>query len=279
MSTIIIFLTYTLFTDWRSIEAASAAAVLFKSELLQEAAVELPIRACIDLGTDLVTQTRDILQLYKVPEMNWARPLHCSLKGDPAIGVGVERHFLSLEISKLQQGFNIKSDVTNITLLFEGEKNHLLPATSEAVLEVDLFIVAGRIIGHSFLHGGPLLTRLSQAIIHMISNGDIDTATITIEDVADYDIRETIQMLDGDQTLSEEQRHRVNSLALSWDQSPLLETNRSWLFEKLLKHAVIVRRQRQIKQMKKGLRDTKVLTLIQQKQEEAEPNAVVNLPF
>lgn len=150
--------------------------------------------------------------------------------GDPA--VGVERHYLSLVISKLQQGFNIKSgnifgvfainavpqcesiiilrtfiplpvsalffsclDVTNITLLFEGEKTHLLPATSEAVLEVDLFIVAGRMIGHSFLHGGPLLSGLSEAVIHMITNGDIDTATITIQDVADYDIRETIQMV------------------------------------------------------------------------------------
>lgn len=56
----------------------------------------------------------------------------------------------------------------------------------------------------------------------------------------------------------------------------------------LLPPQVIVRRQRQIKQMK-GLRDTKVLTLIQQKpecarllfprQEESELNAVVNFPY
>lgn len=89
MSTIIILLTCTLFTDWQAVEAASAAATLFKRELLQEAAGEFPIRACIDLGTDLVTQTRDILLLYKVPDMNWARPLHCSLKGNHS---GPQRH-------------------------------------------------------------------------------------------------------------------------------------------------------------------------------------------
>lgn len=85
--------------------------------------------------------------------------------------------------------------MTDITLLFEGEQDHLLPSTSRTLLESDLFVVAGRMIGHSFLHGGPALYGVSEAIIHMLLHGEVDTATITLADVADLDLRETIQMV------------------------------------------------------------------------------------
>lgn len=56
-----------------------------------------------------------------------------------------------------------------------------------------MFVVAGRMIGHSFLHGGPLLTGVSPAMIHVLLGDTPQTATITLEDVADMDIRETIR--------------------------------------------------------------------------------------
>lgn len=48
-------------------------------------------------------------------------------------------------------------------------------------------------IGHSFLHSGPRLTGLSPAILHVLLGGTPQTATITLEDVADLDIKETIR--------------------------------------------------------------------------------------
>jgi len=86
-------------------------------------------------------------------------------------------------------------DLTDITLLFEGQQDHLLPSTSRTLLESDLFTVAGRMIGHSFLHGGPTLNWISEAVIHMLIYGDVDTATITLADVADLDLREIIAMV------------------------------------------------------------------------------------
>ena len=50
-------------------------------------------------------------------------------------------------------------------------------------------------IGHSFLHSGPSLYGVSEAIIHMLLHGNVDTATITLADVADLDLRETIGMV------------------------------------------------------------------------------------
>lgn len=63
--------------------------------------------------------------------------------------------------------------------------------------ECKLFEMAGRIIGHNFIHGGSGLPGLSLAIVTLLTGGDIDTAVagLTIEDVADIDHRETIALV------------------------------------------------------------------------------------
>ncbi|KAK1904039.1 G2/M phase-specific E3 ubiquitin-protein ligase, partial [Dissostichus eleginoides] len=142
-------------------------------------------------------------------------------------------------------------------------------ATSQILVESNLFVVAGRMIGHCFLHGGPGLHGVSEAIIHMLLHGDVDTATIYLADVADLDLRETIHMLDGDELLSDQQTNEINNLAFSWDLPAIKPANRRWLFQQLMQHAVIGRRTKQIKQIRKGLKDTKVWTLLKEKPETA----------
>lgn len=81
------------------------------------------------------------------------------------------------------------------TLLFEGEQDHLTPSTSRLLTESDFFVVAGRMIGHSFLNGGPRLVGLSPAIMHVLLGGDPETATVTESDCADQDVREVVAMV------------------------------------------------------------------------------------
>ncbi len=50
-------------------------------------------------------------------------------------------------------------------------------------------------IGHSFLRGGPCLTGLSPAIIHVLFGGSPETATIDILDCVDTDVRQVIEMV------------------------------------------------------------------------------------
>ena len=52
-------------------------------------------------------------------------------------------------------------------------------------------------IGHSFLHGGPCLTGLSPAIVHVLFGGSPETSTIDIKDCADTDVREAIQLVNS----------------------------------------------------------------------------------
>lgn len=85
------------------------------------------------------------------------------------------------------------SGVTDISLLFEGEEDHLIPSTLGLLVDSDLFVVAGRIIGHCFLHEGPQLHGLSNAVVHLILHNDRDTATVELADVADLEVRSTLQ--------------------------------------------------------------------------------------
>ncbi len=59
----------------------------------------------------------------------------------------------------------------NGSALFEGQADHLIPSTSQVLLQSDLFVMAGRILGHSFLHGGPSLAGVSPAIVHVLLGG------------------------------------------------------------------------------------------------------------
>lgn len=71
------------------------------------------------------------------------------------------------------------------TLLFEGEEDHLVPSTSKVLLDSGLFVVAGRIMGHSFIHGGPRFTELSLALF--------EDSLLSCLDCPDMDLRQIVE--------------------------------------------------------------------------------------
>ncbi|KAJ8266104.1 hypothetical protein GJAV_G00125900 [Gymnothorax javanicus] len=118
---------------------------------------------------------------------------------------------------------------TDVTRLFDGEPDHLTPSSSQTLLESDMFLVA---------------------------------ATIQIEDCPDIDIRSTIQLLNNSAELTEQDKRSDLERALSWDLPGVAQTNQRWLYERLLFHAVITRTSRQVKQLRKGLKETIVWPLL-----------------
>ncbi len=83
----------------------------------------------------------------------------------------------------------LSSGNTDTTLLFEGESDHLVPSTSQILVESDMFMMAGRMVGHSFIHGGPCLSGISPAVIHVLLGRPPETATIQLQDCPDLDHR------------------------------------------------------------------------------------------
>lgn len=84
-----------------------------------------------------------------------------------------------------------------VTAIFEGQREHLVPNLSATVLECDLFAMAGRMIGHSAIHGGPSLSGLSLTIIDALIHGtkDIVTSKLCLEDCPEIEVRDTISLV------------------------------------------------------------------------------------
>ncbi|KAK5908314.1 hypothetical protein CgunFtcFv8_016386 [Champsocephalus gunnari] len=85
------------------------------------------------------------------------------------------------------------------------------------------------------------------------------------KDCPDLDIRETIRLLEGESKISDEGKRSVRDLAFAWDLPCLTGNNRRWLFEKMLIHAVIGRVIRQIKQLRRGLKETPMWAMLSQR--------------
>ncbi|KAG9270250.1 hypothetical protein AMEX_G15174 [Astyanax mexicanus] len=248
--------------DWKTHPDPERAATLYSKGILRFHETGKPFFMNMDLRMSKEDQDRELLALYKQSSVEWGCPVTCKLQGDVAVGEGVTRYLFSALIQRLKAGFTINLGNAESTCLFEGEPDHLVPSSSQFLIEGDLFLVAGRMLGHSFLHGGPRLSGLSRAIVHVLVGDSPETATVQIEDCPDHDIREIIKLLDGDAELSDDERKAVLDLCLSWDLPGPTNTNRRWLFERLLWHAVIGRRLRQLKQIRNGLKETKVWSLL-----------------
>ncbi|XP_051989522.1 uncharacterized protein LOC127648798 isoform X2 [Xyrauchen texanus] len=252
--------------DWKFEPDPTEALKKYREIILRKHETGKELSLQMDMRESPEDRERAILTFYKTANVEWACPLKCTLHGDPAIGDGVTRHVFATIMSKLQHGFELQL-VPGGTLLFEGEKDHLIPSTSQCLLDSDFFVVAGRMIGHSFLHGGPCLTGLSPAIVHVLFGGSPETATIDVLDCADIDVRQVIKMLEGTGELSLEEKSAITDLAVSWDLPGVTSENRRWLLEKLLIHAVLERTCKQAKQLRRGLKETLIWPLLTERKD------------
>ena len=83
-----------------------------------------------------------------------------------------------------------------MTMLFEGQTDHLIPSLATALVDSDLFRMAGRVIGHSLIQGGPTLSGLSRAVVDALMGGkDMATSRLCLEDVPEIEHRETIALV------------------------------------------------------------------------------------
>ncbi|XP_035500686.1 G2/M phase-specific E3 ubiquitin-protein ligase-like [Scophthalmus maximus] len=247
-------------SDWRTVSDPKHAARLFSQDLLHRNKDSKCQFLSVDIRRDKEEQDRALVTFYKRDNVQWASPLQCKLQGDAATGSGVNRHMMSTVIFKLISGFHANLGNAAIVKIFEGESDHLIPSVSQELLDNNMFTVAGRMIGHSFLHHGPSFPGLSPAIVHTLLGGPLETTPVTVRDCPDLDIRDSVKMLDGDAELTE--FDSVRRLCLSWNLPAPNATNRKWLSEKLLFHTVIERTRHQINQFQNGLKETGLWPLL-----------------
>ncbi|KAM8830232.1 uncharacterized protein ACB058_018585 isoform 1-T2 [Synchiropus picturatus] len=238
-------------TEWRKSCDPKEAGWIFTRDLLHKHENSKSLYLTVDIRQDKEEQDRALIAFYQRDNVQWASPLQCRLKGDVAAGTGVDRHMISLVIFKLIRGFHINTGNGPITQVFEGQPDHLVPSVSLKLLEDNMFVTAGRMMGHSFLHSGPSFPGLSPAVVHILFGGSLDTTPVSILDCPDLDVRDAVKMLDGEADLHDlDWAHR---LCLLWNLPTPNANNRKWLARKLLLHTVIERTWCQINQLRTGL--------------------------
>ncbi|XP_056620134.1 uncharacterized protein LOC130434164 isoform X2 [Triplophysa dalaica] len=150
--------------DWKTHPDAVRAASLYTQEILSLHETGKPLLMSMDLRLCAQDQERELINFYKQRNVEWACPVKCNLQGDSAVGEGVTRHFFSTVLQKLKYGFNLNLGNTGVTCLFEGEPDHLVPSSAQLLIESDLFLVAGRMLGHSFC----MVARVLQASAELL---------------------------------------------------------------------------------------------------------------
>ncbi|KAL2085043.1 hypothetical protein ACEWY4_020561 [Coilia grayii] len=208
---------------------------LFLKEVRHGGVNQPPLLLSLNASVDDEERDITLISFYKNDraKSQWAAPFNCRIIGNAAV-----------------------------TTLFEGQTDHLVPVLSTSLLDSDLIMMAGRMIGHSVIHGGPTLSGLSPAVVDalMYSRTEMAASKLCLEDCSDVEHRETIRLVSEEKELESSQ---ISELCLNWYcPVPTKETNRLLLFQQLLSHAVLGRSHAQIKQLRKGLKDTGVWPLL-----------------
>ncbi len=169
----------------------------FRSEVIDE---KLPRqRFTVSREDGMEELKKDILSHYKDNKCKLVAKPRVTFEGEEGVGSGPVREFLLCAMKIVQDGIGGSG---RHVIFFEGEEDHLIPIHDQTLRCTGSFKAIGRIIGHSFLHGGPLLYGISPAVKRFwaltATSGNKDPnletlpASITIADVSDVDLREYI---------------------------------------------------------------------------------------
>ena len=113
------------------------------------------------------------------------------------MGSGPVREFLLCAIKIVEEGI----ERSGKPLVFlEGEDDHKVPIHDQALRCTGAFKALGRIIGHSFLHEGPVLYGISPAVIQYwrltafgaADDNALESIELGLQDIPDFELRTLI---------------------------------------------------------------------------------------
>ena len=161
----------------------------FRESKIDNEAVRQLFAVCRDDGE--AGMKADILAKYKNPNTNLLARPRARFEGEEGVGAGPLREFLQVAVKIAQEGIGFHSKPV---IYFEGEPDYKLPVHSPSLRNTGSFRAVGRILAHSFLHGGPCIHGLSKAVKHYFASQkkqdlSLDPPPLELDDVADYDLR------------------------------------------------------------------------------------------
>ena len=152
----------------------------------------------ITSGTQLIDFNRihrsmlqQLMRLYKDPTIDIRKSPDVTFLGEMAADLGgPTKEFFHVAIEAL-----VKMDPLYRMQLFTGEQGHYVPICNMDALSSGCFEMVGKLLAHSFLHGGTGLVGLAPAVVKYLTCGSVVEAQdlVTITDIPDLDIRSLLQ--------------------------------------------------------------------------------------
>ena len=152
-----------------------------KEKIIQQFRAEKIIQGTQMINIDRMSKSmlNQLMRIYKNPGL--------SIKKVPDVCfTGETREFFHVAIDSL-----IKVDERTGIQLFFGVCGHMLPLCSLDVLSGGCFLMAGKLLAHSILHGGSGLFGLAPTVVKCIATGyvDIAQALVTMDDLGDIELK------------------------------------------------------------------------------------------
>ena len=134
----------------------------------------------------------DALAIYKVGNNKLCSPFSVKFENETSVERGPVREFFSL-LTEMMNGFPAEGENKPCTLVFEGEDNHKVPVANALLRNTGFYLSIGRMIAHSFLHGGPPIFGLSLAVVQYIASDDKEEISdIQFADIPYIDLRSAL---------------------------------------------------------------------------------------
>ena len=75
--------------------------------------------------------------------------------------------------------------------------DHKVPIADALLAQAGFYRTVGKMLGHIYLHGGPLLYGLSPAIVHGLSyeNLDENSPPLVVRDIPDFELRTLLEQV------------------------------------------------------------------------------------
>ncbi|XP_068681680.1 G2/M phase-specific E3 ubiquitin-protein ligase-like [Montipora foliosa] len=147
--------------------------------------------AYIDVNRMQLSMLRQIMTIYKNPQLNLKKHVNVNFYGEQGADLGGPSkeffHSAISSLSKVDPVFNMQ--------LFGGQDGHLIPFYGVDAVSSGCFQVAGKLVAHSLKNDGHGFVGLSPAVVKYLNTGSIEEAAVfvTMDDLTDLELKGLLQ--------------------------------------------------------------------------------------
>ncbi|XP_068731710.1 uncharacterized protein [Montipora capricornis] len=147
--------------------------------------------AYIDVNRMQLSMPRQIMTIYKNPQLNLKKHVNVNFHGEQGADLGGPSkeffHSAISSLSKVDPVFNMQ--------LFGGQDGHLIPFYGVDAVSSGCFQVAGKLVAHSLKNDGPGFVGLSPAVVKYLNTGSLEEAAVfvTMDDLTDLELKGLLQ--------------------------------------------------------------------------------------